>query len=254
MAFIGTGLQRPYAPSSKARATDELRRLLAVMVGEYKLVALRRVGRRRRFRKIRPRGNARGVVGNNRLSFDRRCIRTIRKLRITEVLPNSPARLHDPEGRGTARRGWTRTGPHVSLDELVEHKVGQARVLDIGGREVRLRTAGTALAPSNLPQVGEDNRAVRHSAERRPDGLCQIRGHVGAGCDSSSISISIRKTAQGRRSSRRRNNNAASVERLRAGCSGRAAANDSWTIAERRTDAARKMWEALARVHNRAVW
>jgi len=85
-------VRKTYAPLIEgSRTPDEMRRLLRLMVGE--LNSSHSGVSAPRLRKIRPRQRPRGVVGQLGLSFDRAEYERSGKLRITEVLPNSPAAL-----------------------------------------------------------------------------------------------------------------------------------------------------------------
>jgi tricorn protease len=99
------------------------------------------------------------VVGQLGLSFDRSAYEKSGTLRITEVLPNSPAAIAKIQP-GEELRAVDRTliGTHVNLDELLEHKIDKRVVLDISGRQVTVRPAGT-LAEQIYRKWVEDNRA-----------------------------------------------------------------------------------------------
>jgi C-terminal processing protease CtpA/Prc len=101
----------------------------------------------------------RAATGQLGLSFDRMEYEKSGKLVITAVLPHSPAALAkiEPGGELRAVDGMA-VGPHVNLDELLQHKVGKRVGLDIGGHEVTVQPVASLAEPIYRQWV-EDNRA-----------------------------------------------------------------------------------------------
>jgi tricorn protease len=146
-----------YAPLVEgARTPDELRRLLRLMVGElnssHSGVSAPVEGGGRG-------AGPRAVTGQLGLSFDRGEYERNGKLKITEVLANSPASLAKIQvGEELRAVDGVAIGPHVNLDELLQHKVDRRVALDISGREVIVRPAGSLAEPLYRQWV-EQNRA-----------------------------------------------------------------------------------------------
>jgi tricorn protease len=130
---------------------DELHRLLRMMVGELNSSHSGVSG---------PTGGGRGgVTGQLGLSFDRDTYEKSGKLKITEVVPHSPAELAKVKtGEELTAVDGVAVGAHVSLDELLQHKVDKRVVLDVSGREVIVRPVGS-LAEQIYRKWIEDNRA-----------------------------------------------------------------------------------------------
>src|SRR5258706_4152469 len=130
-------VRKTYAPLVEgARTADELRRLLRLMVGELNsshsgVTAPAAAG------EGGGRGGPRANTGQLVLSFDRAEYEQSWKLKITAVLPHSPAELAKIQV-GDELRAVDRDsiGPHVNLDSLLQHKVDKRVVLDISGRQV----------------------------------------------------------------------------------------------------------------------
>ena len=81
------------------------------------------------------------------------------KLKITEVLPHSPAALAKIKvGEDLRAVDGVAIGPHVNLDELLQHKVDKRVALDISGQEVIVRPVAS-LAEQIYRKWIEDNRA-----------------------------------------------------------------------------------------------
>jgi C-terminal processing protease CtpA/Prc len=135
-----------------AQTPDELRRLLRMMVGELNS-SHSGIGA-----PAAP-GGARAVTGQLGLSFDRDVYEKTGKLKITEVVPQSPAELAKIKiGEELRAVGGVALGPHVSLDELLQHKVDKRVVLDVSGRDVVVQPVGS-LAEQIYRKWIEDNRA-----------------------------------------------------------------------------------------------
>jgi tricorn protease len=105
-------------------------------------------------------GGGRGAItGQLGLSFDRDIYEKSGKLKITEVIPQSPAELAKIKiGEDLRAVDGVALGAHISLDELLQHKVDKRVVLDVSGREVIVRPAGS-LAEQIYRKWIEDNRA-----------------------------------------------------------------------------------------------
>jgi tricorn protease len=105
-------------------------------------------------------GDGRGAVtGQLGLNFDRDTYEKTGKLKITEVIPQSPAELAKIKvGEDLCAVDGVAIGPSVNLDELLQHKVDKRVVLDVSGREVIVRPVGS-LAEQIYRKWIEDNRA-----------------------------------------------------------------------------------------------
>jgi C-terminal processing protease CtpA/Prc len=141
-----------------ARTPDELRRLLRLMVGELNsshsgVTAPAATG------EVGGRGGPRATTGQLGLSFDRAEYERSGKLKITEVLPQSPAEIAKIQvGEELRAVDGEAVGAGVNLDSLLQHKVDKRVVLDISGRQVTVRPAGS-LAEQLYRKWVEDNRA-----------------------------------------------------------------------------------------------
>jgi tricorn protease len=147
-------VRKTYAPLIEgARTPDEMRALLRLMVGELNsshsgITAPAAAG-----------GRGGAQVGQLGLSFDRAEYENNGKLKITEVLPHSPAALAGIKtGEELRAVDGASIGAHVNLDELLEHKVDKRVTLDIGGKETVVRPVGS-LADQTYRKWIEDNRA-----------------------------------------------------------------------------------------------
>jgi C-terminal processing protease CtpA/Prc len=135
-----------------AQTPDELRRLLRMMVGELN-------SSHSGVSAPAPTGGGRAVTGQLGLSFDRDTYEKTGKLKIIEVVPQSPAELAKIKiGEELRAVDGTAIGPHVSLDELLQHKVDKRVVLDVSGRDVIVQPVGS-LAEQIYRKWIEDNRA-----------------------------------------------------------------------------------------------
>lgn len=135
-----------------AQTPDELRRLLRMMVGElnssHSGVSAPAGG-----------GGRGAVTGQLGLSFDRDTYEKTGKLKITEVVPQSPAELAKIKAGEELRAvDGVAIGPRVNLDELLQHKVDKRVVLNVDGRDVIVRPVGS-LAEQIYRKWIEDNRA-----------------------------------------------------------------------------------------------
>ncbi|HTB15349.1 MAG TPA: S41 family peptidase [Bryobacteraceae bacterium] len=135
-----------------AQTPDELHRLLRMMVGELNSSHSGVTGPAG--------GGGRGAVtGQLGLSFDRDTYEKTGKLKITEVIPQSPAELAKIKvGEELRSVDGEAIGPRVNLDELLQHKVDKRVTLDVSGHEVIVRPVGS-LAEQIYRKWIEDNRA-----------------------------------------------------------------------------------------------
>jgi tricorn protease len=143
-----------------ARTPDEMRRILQLMVGELNASHLGASG---------PPGGGGATTGRLGLRFDRREYETAGRLRITEVIPLSPAALTDNIKVGDyllAVDGRT-IDAHTNLDEQLSYKTGRRVVLSVSSsadgadkREVVVRPVNAATEKGLLyRQWVEANRA-----------------------------------------------------------------------------------------------
>ena len=135
-----------------AQTPSELYRLLRMMVGElnssHSGVTAPAGG-----------GGRGAVTGQLGLSFDRDTYEKSGKLKITEVVPQSPAELAKIKvGEELRAVDGVAIGPRVNLDDLLQHKVDKRVVLDINGHDVIVRPVGS-LAEQIYRKWIEDNRA-----------------------------------------------------------------------------------------------
>ncbi len=150
-------VRKTYAPLIEAAASpDEMRRILRMMIGElnssHSGITAPAAGAAG--------GGGRGEgVGQLGLSFDRAEYELSGKLKITEVLPHSPAALAKIQtGDQLLKVNGTPLGAHVNLDELLDHMAGKRVVLDIGGHDVTVLPVAS-LAEQMYRKWIEDNRA-----------------------------------------------------------------------------------------------
>jgi tricorn protease len=135
-----------------AQTPDELHRLLRMMVGELNsshsgVTAPAGAGGR---------GAVTGQLG---LTFDRDTYEKTGKLKITDVVPQSPAELAKIKvGEELRAVDGVAIGPRVNLDELLQHKVDKRVVLDIGGHDVIVQPVAS-LAEQIYRKWIEDNRS-----------------------------------------------------------------------------------------------
>jgi tricorn protease len=149
-------VRQRYAPLIEGCQTpDEMRAILRLMIGELNSSHSGVTA---------PAGGAGGAgprvtVGQLGLSFDRAEYEKSGKLKITEVLPQSPAWLAKIQpGEELRSADGAAVGPHVDVDELLENKVNKRVVLGIGTRDVTVRPVGSLAEPIYRKWV-EDNRA-----------------------------------------------------------------------------------------------
>ena len=165
-------VRKTYAPLIEAsRTPDEMRRILRLMIGE--------LNSSHSGVSAPPPGGAgatpRAVVGQLGLSFDRLEYEKSGTLRITEVLPHSPAELAGiKSGEELRAVDGVAMGAHVSLDDQLQQKVDKRVVLDVSGRQVTVRPAGS-LADQIYRKWVEDNRTYVSKISNGRLGYIHIR-------------------------------------------------------------------------------
>jgi Tol biopolymer transport system component len=161
-------VRKTYAPLIEAsRTPDEMRRILRLMVGELNASHLGVSAPQG--------GGGRGVVGQVGLSFDRAEYEANGKLKITAVLPHSPAALAKIQpGEELRSVDGVAIGPRVNLDELLQHKTEKRVTLDVSGRQVVVQPVPTLADPIYRKWV-EDNRAYVAKASNGRLGYVHIR-------------------------------------------------------------------------------
>lgn len=121
------------------RTPDEMRAILRLMIGELNsshsgvsAPAAAAAGG----------GGGRGAVGQLGLTFDRAEYEQNGRLKVTEVLPLSPAALANIKPGDELRAvDGVAMGPRVNLDEQLQHKVDKRVVLKINDRDVTVKPA-----------------------------------------------------------------------------------------------------------------
>jgi len=152
-----------YAPRiAGCQTPDEMRRLLNLMVGELNSSHMGVSG------PMGGRGGAETGVGKLGLRFDRNEYETAGRLKVTEVIPLSPAAVSkqiQPGDYLPAVEG-EKIGARSNLDELLEHKIGRRVVLGVSSsadgsaREVVVQPISQATEKNLLyRQWVESNRA-----------------------------------------------------------------------------------------------
>lgn len=151
-----------YEPLFAGCATpDEMRRLLNLMVGELNAShsgASAGGGP----------GGAQSSTGRLGVRFDRAVYESTGKLKITEVIPLSPAEVSGIKAGDTieAVDGQPVTA-HSNLDEMLEYKIGKRVVLKIAGKDVPVQ-------PVNL--ATEKNLLYRDWVEKNREYVARISG------------------------------------------------------------------------------
>jgi C-terminal processing protease CtpA/Prc/Tol biopolymer transport system component len=167
-------VRKTYAPLIEGcRTPDEMRRILRMMVGELNsshsgitapVPAGTEGGR-----------GPRATTGQLGLTFDRAEYERSGKLKVTAVLPHSPAALAKIEpGQELLAVDGAAVGPHVNLDELLQHKADKRVKLDVSGRDVAVQPVGSLAEPIYRKWV-EDNRAYVAKASNGRLGYVHIR-------------------------------------------------------------------------------
>ena len=120
-------VRKMYAPLIEgAQTPDEMRAILRLMIGELN-------SSHSGISAPPSPGGRGGTVGQLGLSFDRAAYESSGKLKITEVVPHSPAALAKIQpGEELRAVDGVAVGPRVNLDSLLEHKTDKRVVLDVG--------------------------------------------------------------------------------------------------------------------------
>ena len=165
-------VRKTYTPLIEAsRTPDEMRRLLRMMVGELNSSHL---GVSAPAAGGAPGAGPRTVIGQLGLSFDREEYENNGKLKITGVVPHSPAALAKIQpGEELRAVDGVAIGPRTNLDELLQHKTEKRVTLDIGDRKSE-RAARRGAGRPDLSQVGGGQSRVRRQGEQRE---ARIRPH-----------------------------------------------------------------------------
>lgn len=165
-----SAVRKTYAPLIEgARNPDEMRAILRLMIGELNsshsgITAPPAAG-----------GGGRGVIGQLGLTFDRAAYEKSGTLKITEVLPHSPAELAKIQvGEELRAVDGVAIGPHVNLDEQLQHKIDKRVVLDISGRQVTVQPVAS-LAEQIYRKWVEDNRAYVAKISNNRLGYVHVR-------------------------------------------------------------------------------
>ena len=162
-------VRKTYAPLIEgSRNPDDMRAILRLMIGElnssHSGITAPAGG-----------GGGRGVVGQLGLTFDRATYENSSKLKITEVLPRSPADLAKIQvGEELRAVDGVAIGAHANLDEIFEHKIDKRVVLDISGRQVTVRPVAS-LADLIYRKWVEDNRAYVAKISNNRLGYVHVR-------------------------------------------------------------------------------
>jgi len=168
-------VRKTYAPLIEgARTPDEMRAILRLMIGELNSSHSGISAPPPAAAATGGAGRASGV-GQLGLTFDRAAYESSGKLKVTEVLPHSPAELAKIQpGEELRSVDGVPTGAHVSLDELLDHKAGKRVVLDISGRSVTVQPVAS-LADLIYRKWVEDNRAYVAKISNNRLGYVHIR-------------------------------------------------------------------------------
>ncbi|HUB77951.1 MAG TPA: S41 family peptidase [Bryobacteraceae bacterium] len=148
------GVRKTYAPLIEgAHNPEEMRAILRLMIGELNS------SHSGISAPVAQGGGGRGVVGQLGLTFDRAAYEASGTLKITQVLPHSPAELAKIQpGEELRAVDGVAMGPRVNLDEQLQHKIDKRVVLDISGRQVTVQPVAS-LADLIYRKWVEDNRA-----------------------------------------------------------------------------------------------
>ena len=158
------GVRAAYVPRiAGVKTTDEMRRLLNLMVGEMDASHMGIAG---------PPSPSLPTAATGRLGleFDRAAYEQRGQLRVTAVIPNAAAALSEgiKVGDYVLAVDGTPVGPNVSLDSLLSFKVGKRVALRVGAdaggasaREVAVRPRSTAFEKQMLYRAWiEERRAL----------------------------------------------------------------------------------------------
>ena len=185
-------VRKTYAPLIEgAHNPDEMRAILRLMIGELN-------SSHSGISAPRPAAADAASIGQLGLTFDRAAYENSGTLKITAVLPHSPAELAKIQaGRGTARRGWRGHGAARQSGRTTPAQDRQAR------RARHFRPAGHGAAGgvagrADLSQVGGRQSRVCREDQQWPAGVCAHARHVGAGAGAA-LSRSRRTEPRARR-------------------------------------------------------
>jgi Tol biopolymer transport system component/C-terminal processing protease CtpA/Prc len=161
-----------YAPHVAGAATpDEMRRLIALMVGELNASHLGITG---------PASARRTTTGRLGLRFDRPAYEKDGRLRVTEVLPLGPAALAGgvKSGDSLLAVDGTSIGLGTNLDTLLEHKNGRRVVLTVRGPGAGEKAREVVVRP--IDDLGEKGLLYRDWVERKRAYVAQVsKGRLG---------------------------------------------------------------------------
>jgi tricorn protease len=156
---------------SAARTPDEVRRLLQLMVGELNASHLGAAA---------PPNTTQLTTGRLGLRFDRREYETNGRLRITEILPLSPAALGGDIKPGDYLRAidGRPLAAQTNLDELLNYKTGRRVSLTVAALPAGSPTREVAVRPVNL--TTERGLIYRQWVERNRNYVARIsKGQLG---------------------------------------------------------------------------
>jgi tricorn protease len=156
-----------YAPHlAGARTPDEMRRILSLMVGELNASHLG---------VSPPSTGAQASTGKLGLRFDRKEYETGGRLRITEVIPLSPAAVAGIKiGDYLVAVDGTEIGSRTNLDELLAFKIGKRVVLTVASSGDGANKRDVALRPVNA--ATEKGLLYRSWVENNREYVAKISG------------------------------------------------------------------------------
>lgn len=162
-------VRKMYAPLIEgAQTPDEMRAILRLMIGELN-------SSHSGISAPPSPGGRGGTVGQLGLSFDRAAYESSGKLKITEVVPHSPAALAKIQpGEELRAVDGVAVGPRVNLNSLLEHKIDKRVELDVDGKEVVVRPVAS-LRDQVYRKWVEDNRAYVAKISNGKLGYVHIR-------------------------------------------------------------------------------
>ena len=158
------GVRTAYAPLiAGAKTTDEMRRVLSLMIGEMNASHMGISG-------PPPQGAPTAATGRLGLEFDRGAYEQRGQLRVTTVIPNAAAALSEgvKVGDYVLAIDGTAIAPNVSLDSLLAFKVGKRVSVRVSSdatganaRDVAIRPRSTAFEKQMLYRAWiEERRAM----------------------------------------------------------------------------------------------
>jgi tricorn protease len=146
-------VRKKYAPLIQGSQTpDEMRAILRMMIGELNS------SHSGISAPAQPGGRG-GSVGQLGLTFDRAEYEASGKFKVASVVPHSPAALEKIQpGEELRAVDGVAMGPHVNLDQLLDHKIDKRVVLNVNGKDVTVRPVAS-LAEQIYREWVEQNRA-----------------------------------------------------------------------------------------------